>query len=351
MRTCYLHIGAPKCGSTSIQTLFHSSRDWLIDYGLLYPGSKGARHNFLINLFHTDPIKLRFNIEQSKDEGKIAKLTHDQKLEFEKQAAANPNCDILLSNETFFLHSNSLDIAALKEYLQGFCDKLVVICIVRNPVALLNSRAQEQIKSGVRSYEAVVSKPEIHDYRKLDDFAAVFGEDDLRVVTMEGLLANERPLMEGFAEVIGLSQEAAAKIPDKRVNDALPLEALLLVSELNKVAGMTVGRKRRSSGKPGVVRGIGTRNFRGIGKTKFALPKESIEQAWPRLLEQYDYLNEKFGISYPKPDLTNLPEPAPVWDSETLSAIVLMANELGRKNLNLRRLKRKGGSEADSGSE
>ena len=338
MRTCYIHVGAPKCGSTSIQKSLYSHREELPKLGLVYPGQLSPRHNFLITINHPDPMSLRFNWKAGKSKKDVAELVEDARESFEQDIRTHSSSDIIISNEVFLIQADNLDLQSLRKYLEQFCDRIVVVVLVRDPFSLMNSRAQEQIKSGVRTYEAVVKNPAIFDFQKIEYYREAFGAENVNVEKMESLLTRGDTLMSSFAKLIGCNEDAARSIPDIRANESLPLEAILLISELNKFTGMEVGEKRRKKGNARVERGLNLRHFRDIGRTKFSLPISSVQQKWDHLDAQYSYLKNRLGIDYPDPKLRDpKDDPQPDWDSETLAAIIKSANSLGVQNMKLRK--------------
>ena len=340
MRICYLHIGAPKSGSTSIQKSFFSERAMLAENGFFYPGGKKSRQNFLATLYHQNPMTLRFNRESGVDEEIIVSRALRDQNQFQKNAQENPNHTILLSNEILLGNAPYLNLSALGDFLFSIADKVVVVAIVRDPLALMVSRAQEQIKSGARTYSEVAQSPDMHDLRYLDIFTDAFGAENLKVVALESLVKNGASLVTQFATMIGVSDALANALPEKRINASLTLEGAFLASELNKFAGQSVGRRKRPDGTIAETRGLPARAFRNIGQTKFTLPSETIVRSRAALNEQYAYLAERFGIDYPIPPMDAVEPVEPDWGTPTLSSLVAMLNDLGVTNQRLRKKRR-----------
>lgn len=346
MSVCYLHIGASKCASTSIQRAFQQSRDRLAEEGLLYPRSENARHDFLVTLHHADPLDLNLHKRFDLDREAVQKRAEAQRDAFENLIAANPENDAFLSSELLFDEAYNLDLGSLKQYLEGFFDRVTVVALVRDPLAWTNSRAQENVKSGGSTLEAVVDNPALPRFELIELFRKTFGTEALRVHPMETLSTEFRSLTQAFAAWLLGHDRVANRLPDLSINESVPLEGLMIASEVNKFAGHALGHTKMASGSEGVMRGLSAQDFRKIGRTRFSLPASRLAQVLPRLQAQYDYLNGTWAAGYTPPDLSKWEDPVAVWDQETLASIGAAMNDLGQAVLQLRaenvKLRKKG---------
>ena len=337
MRTCYIHIGAPKCGSTSIQKSFFAFRENLAKAGFVYPYDADQRHNILVSMHHPDPAALRFNRRASDSSKNLEERIFQTREKFEADLNRHSACEILLSNEVFLLQAENLAITRMRDYLLKFCDKIVIVVLVRDPFSLMNSRAQEHVKGGIRTYEDVKINPPIFRFQKIDVFRTVFGAENIRVKKMETLVSNGKSLIPSFASLIGLDEKTTDSIPNIRANASLSLEAVLLISELNK---LTKSRgNNQQSNETGALfnRALQPKFFRKIGSTKFELPRSSALLKSKELNEQYEYLKNQWKINYsPYQALGNYIEPEPDWNSKTLNALVKSINKLAVENMKIR---------------
>lgn len=211
-KTCYLHIGSPKTGSTSIQAWCFRNKAALEGKGLLYPGTQ-QRHNALLSEFHKHPEELRFNrmgTDLSQDGAARAELTAEY-----AEAAASSAQAVLYSNENFLGQARQIRLKALQQELAQQFGELRILCYLRDPYKLLVSRAQEQVKSGVRTYEKVVARPPVLSMDTLQDYARVFGKEALVLRNFDKLNAAGTPLLQDCLEAVlpGLSAEEFAPHP------------------------------------------------------------------------------------------------------------------------------------------
>lgn len=346
MATCYLHIGAPKCASTSIQRSFQSSRAWLAEEGLLYSRSDNARHDFLVSVHHENPVELKVHSRFGLDRDAVRDLARQQQDAFEALVASHPGADAFLSTELLFEQAPKMDLGGMKQYLHQHFDKVVVVALIRDPLAWVNSSAQETVKSGSSTLEAVVDDPVLPRFETIERYRDTFGTEALRVHPLETLSDGAPSLVSGFANWLFGENRFAGRLPDLSINESVPLEGLMIASEVNKFAGIALGQTRMASGDEGEVRGLSAQDFRKIGRTRFRLPAARVAQLLPRLQAQYDYLNATWATSYAPPDLSTWEDPVAIWDQETFASIGRAMNDLGQSVLHLRAELRKSRSKA-----
>ena len=107
-KTCYLHIGAPKTGSTALQSFLFENRQRLADHGWVYPevSLRGFGHHDLAFLISGGYPEWAIPQERSLDE-----LTDD----LIRLAAENPK--LVMSSENFYLFPNPEKVADI--FMQG----------------------------------------------------------------------------------------------------------------------------------------------------------------------------------------------------------------------------------------
>ncbi len=336
MPVCYLHIGASKCASTSIQRAFQKSREWLAEGGVIYPKSENARHDFLVTLHHADPLDLNLHKRSGLGLGAVRAQAEAQRDAFEALIAANPEKDVFLSSELLFDEAHNLDLGGLKRYLDGLFDRVIVVALVRDPLDWTNSRAQENVKSGGLTLEDVAENLVLPRFEGIELFRDAFGSEALRVRPMETLGNEDRSLTHAFAAWLFGDDRIAHHLPDLSINESVPLEGLMIASEVNRFAGYALGHTKMASGGAGSIRGLTAQDFRKIGRTRFRLPAARVAQVLPGLQAQYDYLNGTWGAGYAPPDLSKFEDPVAVWDQETLTSIGVAMNDLGQALLRSR---------------
>lgn len=321
-RTCYLHVGSPKTGSTSIQNWFRANRQVLEKKGILYPGGE-KRHQAILSKFLDDPMGTRFHwlnqrttLEDIRtyDENAVKKMYTDIR--------NSPAERILISNELFVTKGRHLDFRRLKQHLSGHFDRVVVIGYVRDPLKALVSRSQEQIKSGVRTYEAVAKSPYPIPLEVFDVLLEVFGAENCLIRNFDEIRGAGVNIIEDLVHLIDPELELGPDMEFKQVNASLSLEAALVMSGLNSKYRVYNNKKSRH---------VRIADLRSIGATGFALPGETIQKVRPQLLAQYAYLNNELGMNFPVPDFDAIKDPQPDWGPETMRQIALVMNMLAER--------------------
>ncbi|KIC15141.1 hypothetical protein [Leisingera sp. ANG-Vp] len=320
-KTCYLHIGSPKTGSTSIQAWCFRNKAQLAQKGLLYPGIR-QRHDALLSEFHDRAWNLRFNRlgqDLSQDGLSRAMLTEEY-AETEASAAQA----VLFSNENFLGLSRRIRIQALQQELTAQFREVRLLCYLRDPYKLLISRAQEHIKSGKVTYEQAAEDPPVLSMAGLEKYAAVFGREAMVLRNFDALKTSGTTLMQDCLETLlpGVSQDGLE--PSRVHNSGFSLEAALIIGGLN-------GKYGYHSDWDG--RHLPVQRLRSIGRTRFTLPPAAVLKVREQLMRQYDLL-AKAGLEFTPPDWQALPEPRPDWSPETLEQVALVMNSLaadGRK--------------------
>lgn len=314
-KTCYLHIGSPKTGSTSIQAWCFRHKAQLEAQGLLYPGDN-RRHDALLSEFHDNASIMRFN-QVGRDltkNGASRELIQADYAEAEASAAQT----VFFSNENFLSQSRRIRKEALHRDLTGQFEEVRLLGYMRDPYQMMLSRAQEYIKSGVLTYAQVVDQPPVLGMGGLEEYTRIFGKEAVILRDFDALKASGRPLLEDCLEVLlpGISMEGFDK--PRAHNPGLSLEAGLLISALNRRHGYDADWAGRH---------LQMRVMRNIGTTPFTLPPEAVRSAYGMLMRQYELMDQA-GMSFTPPDWDSLPEARPDWSEQTLEQVALAMNRL-----------------------
>lgn len=316
-KTCYLHIGSPKTGSTSVQTWCFKNKDVLEQQGLLYPGTWN-RHNAILAAFHPDPGTLRFSnvqTELSSTDG-AKKVLESEFTEISASAADT----VVFSNENFLNASDKLDLVGLRDALRQHFATIRILCYVRDPFKMLISRSQEQVKSGVSTFQAVCARPPVLQMRKLTVYLDVFGRDAINLQNFDEVIKTQA-LSDHFVQTMKPGLDIASAEDTAAQNASLSLEAALIMSGLNESHGYKRNWQDRK---------LQVAHLRGIGSTPFGLPPDAILSVKDKLLEQYDLLAAA-GMEFTPPDWDALPQVKPNWSSQTLEQVALAMNALAQK--------------------
>ncbi|QDL91791.1 hypothetical protein FDP22_08390 [Paroceanicella profunda] len=141
-RRIHLHIGAPKTGTTTLQTALATHRRMLAREGAIYPragclasGAGVAQHLLALSLRAEYPAFIAPPERQPAEQVWAALLAEIDRA---------PAGDILLSSEAFF-HLDTQAVARVAEYLSGH--EVHVVAVERNPLQRLRSRYIQSVKA------------------------------------------------------------------------------------------------------------------------------------------------------------------------------------------------------------
>lgn len=218
-----LHIGPMKTGSTSIQRwLTHNSAALEAEgVHLLRPRSVNA--SALVRTFAADGGAKRK--QRKLPANGISKETFQKMLEAIPEQAHT----CVLSGELLGHSMKRPAIARLKEALEPYFDRWVIIIYLRRQADLAVSRFSTTARRGQRME---LKNP--FDYRRvLDDWAAEFGEDAIRPRLFDRAELVEGDVVSDFRHVAGLPKLANEKAASEH-NPSLKPEAQALLEALAK---------------------------------------------------------------------------------------------------------------------
>lgn len=204
-RRVILHIGAPKAGSTAIQSMLGRNRKLLAAQGILLPtlGSGGTACP-LVPLFvpwpRTTTLHRRFNVSGfPMRRGYRRPLM--EKLSRELQSARPET--VILSSENFYQHlSGKRSLSQLRAFLREIADEITVIgWFRRQDLAMFSSQIHSARVGGNALFLPPASVSANHWLRyaeRLDGWSEVFHGDELIVRPFESQRLQERDVCRDF---------------------------------------------------------------------------------------------------------------------------------------------------------
>ena len=229
-RCCFLHVGAPKTGSTSIQAaLFHD----LADVRFHYVGGGWPNGSFTVNSVFDPPPENEWTFHAIGSEGRFEDFRDDfaRRFEGELERARSRHAHLMISAESIWTASREGQENLRRRLAEEQVD-IQVIAYVRPWIPWGTSMFQEAVKGGRKVLAIGRSRDrDVFEVRKrLQTLFDVFGRERVTV----GLYDPSRCVVRDFCKRIGLA------LPDDRqwrVNERLSLEALKLLFAFNRFAG------------------------------------------------------------------------------------------------------------------
>lgn len=328
MARLYLHIGHGKTGSSSIQRVLTENRDILLENGYAYPSSQ-VNHTFLHGIssqnYQDWPHSLQL-MRGRTSQSEVEQFFKECVNELESYKSNKNVHSVILSSESLANLSPG-QCKTLHDILKSIFDVISVIIYLRPPISYLNSIAQQNIKSGAKTLEEIISNPSrsIFSPRKLDkSFIRHFGLENIvaRKFTSKDLVNSD--IVDDFCEAIGLNETVYKKFNrgTSASNSSLSREAVIL-------SNFIAQERPQRLEKGGVnMRRTFTSHFEGIPGEKFILPIDIMETASEKIDDVISFSKYTFNIDLTEPGFAKREAAEPAWADETVRAIALKILEL-----------------------
>ena len=222
-RTCVLHIGMAKTGTTSIQfTLSDLCREGPVQYAMI----RRANPNLLMSvLFSSDPAKgghtarLGYSVQEFKE---LKKSYTKQIVHFIENSV--PSTLVFSSEEMSGGHFLPDGPATVRKFFAPYFDRFHIIAYIRAPVSNACSAAQQILKG--QSADIYPSRL-IPDYRyQLEPWINTFSDQKITFKPFKPSTFPNGDVVLDFARTVGLDISPEEVI---RKNESLSLEAVALL--------------------------------------------------------------------------------------------------------------------------
>lgn len=237
MKRCWLHIGMPKTGSTSIQ-IHLDKRTKRDGWEYISMGGAASTNREMHAMFGTRPEKWYWFVKRGESREKIAARGELMRAELSKAIRDSDKRDIILSSESLSMIEKP-GIVALHGFLKEHFDEIRVLAYVRPPIGFMTSFFQQRVKAGHGVFDF---KPTLPCYRKrFRKFDAVFGKQNVILRKFDPASFPGGCIVADFCGLVGIDPPAEGEV--KRVNESLSREACGILYAYHKFGpGYGVGR-------------------------------------------------------------------------------------------------------------
>lgn len=291
MRTCYLHLGMPKTGSSSIQAAFDGyDRD-----GLTYAKLQHKNHGLdLAVTFSKAPHMLReFRWQEvHSDEVDVRVRRMRNRVE---EACAGSN-SVIFSGEAVNDKLKPDEFAGLVEKMRSCFDKVVAIAYVRPLASLVSSDIQQRIRLGHARFKL----PPPNYRQRLQPVIDSIGRENTILVRFDRADLVGGDIVTDFSHRLGLKE---APKSDVTANESLSAEAIGALYAFNRFTGPLLSLKMRTNMRQKMELAL-----KGIGDTKFGLAPELIEKHLEEHREDVAWIEDVCGFDL-KGRITPVPQP------------------------------------------
>lgn len=249
---CFLHIGAEKTGTTSIQRSLELNQVYLEKSNIFYPNMFHNNNHPKIACYAMDDDtvdvrKKRFNLINK--ENIIAfrkKFIDDFEIELEQK---NNDSTIIIVNEHLCRLLHESEVLRLKHFLCNYFDEIKIIIYLRRQDRLMKSLYSTLIKNGSkRDYvfpkynNKKINIFTTYNYKRiLDLWSNIWSKDDIsiRIFEIDKLYNNN--VVFDFLDFVGIKDKSSIKYIYE--NKGLSHKALMTLLLINK----TINSKHRGN--------------------------------------------------------------------------------------------------------
>jgi hypothetical protein len=249
VKTCVIHIGYPKTGTTALQQYFFEHADVLAQACGIQYFKAVHNHSHLMLLFGCPPWPILFSQENGLFDPK-KRQDYEAFLyrELLKQAEACTEPYFLLSGEAL-CRLRVEDLEQLKVWLSPYFDRFQIVCYVREPRSYITSKIQQLIRVGLKtsqidpktlhiSGDSVADRPDFSlrpNYRNtLEKFISVFGKANLSIFDYSALRYSGSEIVEAFFRQVFSIDKLPVKSRTKKTNVSTGQTAALILDRVNQ---------------------------------------------------------------------------------------------------------------------
>ena len=318
-----LHVGAPKTGTTYLQTTLYNNREIIETNGFLYLKGWIANHGpFFHGMFADDPTNLHRHQKENRTP-EIVKEYCDYYLNVMRAEVQKSKAEtIVFSGEAmFFLGLENLRrmLAFLRE--EFAIDAIDVYLYVRDLLVYWTSDCFQ-----VQMDETFT----LEDFKNRDNYLVfesairrywdVFGEDHVKVCSFEKAVAAPYGMVGYFLKEIGFPEEALGGVghSPNTVNSRISDKAMDAIQFFHAKLPLLVDGRIN----PGRFYGD-TETFINIHGSKYTLDAQTQRRIFDLSRQDAVFLKERFGIDYTVEPAFADPVPI-VFDTQYVSDIMAM---------------------------
>lgn len=321
---CFLHVGNPHAGSTSIQGALFDHAAQLREEGFLYPSSHrnhGALAADKAPQSRRAQAILTREQRAAEPDADLDDICRAFRAEVEAEMAASDAHTLLLSSE-FFCTLPVEELQALQQYLSRFAEQVVVVCYTRHPYAEYLTRIQHRVKRGrgrIEQFSRESIQGNIVD--RLDKLVEAYGREHVMFRPFERPQLYQNDVVADFLHLAGASDALIARIEATELNVSPSHEAIMLADAL---VGLNAGQRRRGGPDATESRVLSMLASRVRG-TKFGFDTNSTQALLDDARPQAERLRAEYGLALSEPAV---PAPGARWSQETLTDLVEVIWEL-----------------------
>ncbi|MES2474364.1 MAG: hypothetical protein V4640_01195 [Verrucomicrobiota bacterium] len=227
MKRCWIHIGMPKTGTTSIQVhlvKLGQGEGW--QYVAI--GKSPSMNREMHAMFGTRPEKWYWFEKRGVTKEELEILRQRLRKGLARTIRRSQAENIILSSEALSLIHKS-GVRQLREFLEPLFDEIRIIGYVRPPAGFMVSFFQQRLKNGAESFGRMAGPQYRERFEKYDK---IFGRENVTLRKFEPATFPGGCIVRDFCEQVGIQLPDSVAID--RVNESLCLEACAILYAYRK---------------------------------------------------------------------------------------------------------------------
>jgi hypothetical protein len=209
-----LHVGDPKCGSSSIQTSLFHGREGLRAQRILYESQNPPSGNYCLTTLIGGSTRGDDGVQMGHARNTVAKL-----------ASARGDADHIILSAENFIRQPPEDILSIVRMIDPDVQDVDVVAYVRHPAAMYLSQAQQAIKASTRFIPPGAYRRPIHEalerWENSPDVASV----TVRLFDRNSLTGGD--VVADFQSVLRELTDRHVTLPAARANRSLSAEQMV----------------------------------------------------------------------------------------------------------------------------
>jgi hypothetical protein len=322
-KTAFLHFGADKTGSTSIQLACDKYRELLEKHGVYYPG--GIWHKELASCVCEIPEEEISNLVEGYTHSDWIKKRDTEYLKnLRNEIIQKRGKYLILSNENFtFLNQKAIE--RLRSFALEFAEDCKVVYYVREPKSFAISGMSQRVKMGFHSWNPL---PISDYYGVLNLILNVFSKDKLIIRLFDKKSLYKEDVVADFLSLFNLNSEIIDLISHacSYMNTSISMEAKIIGEKIIEILS-----------NQEIASLVFMQKFQGILESikgqKIQLTQYQADEIAEASKIHTDYLKTEFGIVFPESKQKYNETNSTLISSETAESIAQLIIELAAPEL------------------
>jgi hypothetical protein len=293
MRTCYLHIGMNKAGSTSIQHLFKGYSDERVQYLHLpqpaLPFEDNGNHSYHLQMRFRKAVPSHFFSSPKPNAQRVERSRLRRQFD---RAVSEAKHSLIISGEVMYEWRDSRTIRTIAKYLRARFERVQGFVYVREPTGYMRSLIQQLIQMRAPDLEAGFERFYPRYRQRLRNWEAALGKGRLEFIPFDSTAASSTDLLLDVASRTGANPDWVGKHQraKQRFNTSLSAEAVSALLRFRVAHG---ARPSHGPGRAADARLVSA--LMSFGETRFHLQGAELACVLDKYSKDQQWIERRLG--------------------------------------------------------